>query len=517
MFGWTADHGRRTRIGIAKPLAMGRAVFLAMLVALMSTGCPLKAPPTTEDVQKEAIVNVDSTRQWSAPAPTTGPVADDWIATFQDAQLDTLVGEAIAGNPDLRISAARVEQAAGYAKKAGAALLPAVDILARGSTKLGQDLGTGLSGGILSAVWELDLWGRIRYGKRAAGGAYASAVADNEYARQSIAAMTARTWFTATETLLESQLGNETVQSSQKLAELAGQRLDVGAGDERDVLLAEANANTYRDAVQQIGLAHEQSLRALEVILGRYPAAELQTRADLPKLPGPVPAGQPLEMLERRPDMIAAERRVAAAFDRVGEAKAAKLPQLSLTGTVGAITSEVLQLKDSFSNPVAGVGATLLAPLYRGGALQADVEIREGERKQAVAEYARSALNAISEVENALAASRTLAEREQILQTAVTQYGRALELEEIGYRVGKTDLRSVLDRQLVLYGARVALLRVQSEQLIQRVNLHLALGGSFQIPADSAQATAAVIAPAVPASTASPLASGDGRTAPVTK
>jgi outer membrane protein TolC len=208
-------------------------------------------------------------------------------------------------------------------------------------------------------------------------------------------------------------------------------------------------------------------------------------------------------MLERRPDMIAAERRVAAAFDRVGEAKAAKLPQISLTGTVGAITSEVLQLKDSFSNPVAGLGATLLAPLYRGGALQADVEIREGERKQAVAEYARSALNAINEVENALAAARTLSEREQILQAAVTQYGRALELEEIGYRVGKTDLRSVLDRQLALYGARVALLRVQSEQLIQRVNLHLALGGSFQIAADSTQATAAVVAP-LPASAAAP-------------
>jgi NodT family efflux transporter outer membrane factor (OMF) lipoprotein len=499
---------------MANPSAAGAAASFALFVALVSTGCALNDPPTTEDVHQDAIPKVDLARPWSAPAATTGPVADDWIATFEDAQLDTLVREAIAGNPDLRISAARVEQAAGYAKKAGAALLPAVDILARGSTKLGQDLGTGLSGGILSAVWELDLWGRIRYGKRAAAGTYASAVADNEYARQSIAAMTARTWFTATETQLEAQLGDETVQFSEKLADLAQQRQDIGAGDERDVVLAEANANTYRDAVQQIQLAHGQSLRALEVILGRYPAAELQARPDLPKLPGPVPAGQPLEMLERRPDMIAAERRVAAAFDRVGEAKAAKLPQLSLTGTVGAITSEVLQLKDSFSNPVAGVGATLLAPLYRGGALQADVEIRQGEQKQAVAEYARSALNAISEVENALAAARTLGEREQILQAAVGQYSRALELEEIGYRVGKSDLRSVLDRQLALYGARVALLRVQSEQLIQRINLHLALGGSFETPVD-AQSTAA--GPALPPSESSSPASGDARTFSLTK
>jgi NodT family efflux transporter outer membrane factor (OMF) lipoprotein len=492
--------GSHSRSGAARLRAAGAAA----LWVLCLEACALNDPPTTEAVQGEAIGKVDLERGWSAPAGATGQIADDWLASFGDPQLEALVAEAIAGNPDLRISAARVEQAAGYAKKAGAALLPAVDLLGRGSTKLGQDLGTGLSGGILSAVWELDLWGRIRYGRRAAQGSYASAVADNEYARQSIAAMTARTWFTATETLLEGRLGDETVQFSEQLATLARQRQEVGVGDERDVVLAEANLNSYRDAVQQIRLAHDQSLRALEVLLGRYPAAELQARPDLPELPGTVPPGMPLQMLERRPDLIAAERRVAAAFDRVGEAKAAKLPQLSLTGTVGAITSEVLQLKDDFENPVAGLGATLLAPLYRGGSLQADVEIRQGEQKQAVAEYARSALNAISEVENALAAARTLGEREQILQAAVAQYGRALELEEIGYRVGKADLRSVLERQLALYGARLALLRVQSEQLIQRINLHLALGGSFQAPSDAAQATATVAGPALSASAPSP-------------
>ena len=113
------------RISAAKPVVTGRAAFLALLGALVSTGCALNDPPTTEDVQKDAMANVDLRRNWSAPAETTGTVADDWIATFGDPQLDALVTEAIAGNPDLRISAARVDQAAGYAKKAGAAVTQA--------------------------------------------------------------------------------------------------------------------------------------------------------------------------------------------------------------------------------------------------------------------------------------------------------------------------------------------------------------------------------------------------------
>jgi outer membrane protein TolC len=219
------------------------------------------------------------------------------------------------------------------------------------------------------------------------------------------------------------------------------------------------------------------------LLLGRYPAAELKARPDLGKLPGPVPAGMPLEMLERRPDLVAAERRVAAAFNRVGEAKAARLPRITLNASAAAIDSEVLQLRDDFDNPTAGAGARLVAPIYQGGALKTQVQIRTLEQKEAVAQYARMALRAIGDVENALAASGNLAERQQLLQRSVAENQRALELAQTSYRVGMLDLRGVQQQQLSVYAARLALLRVQSEQLAQRVNLHLALGGSFTSPA----------------------------------
>jgi len=188
----------------------------------------------------------------------------------------------------------------------------------------------------------------------------------------------------------------------------------------------------------------------------------------------------PLEMLERRPDLIAAERRVAAAFNRVGEAKAAQLPRLNLNANIAGISSDILQLQDDFDNPTGGVGANLLAPIYQGGALTTQVEIKTLEQKEATADYARMALRAISDVENTLAAGATLAERNQILQRTVADNQRALELTQTRFRVGQSDLRTVRQQELEVYAARLALLRVQSEQLAQRVNLHLALGGSFE-------------------------------------
>jgi outer membrane protein TolC len=218
----------------------------------------------------------------------------------------------------------------------------------------------------------------------------------------------------------------------------------------------------------------------LELLLGRYPAAELTARESLPSLPGPVPVGMPLESLERRPDMIAAERRVAAAFNRVGEAKAARLPRITLNGNVAYIDSDVLKLKKNFQNPVGGFGGDMVAPIYTGGALQTQVKIRTLEQKTAVAEYAAMALRAIGDVENALAAGQNLAERAQLLEQTVADQQRALELAQTSYRVGETDLRSVQQQQLSVYAARLTSLRVQSEQLSQRVNLHLVLGGSFE-------------------------------------
>jgi NodT family efflux transporter outer membrane factor (OMF) lipoprotein len=452
------------------------AVLCAGLCAL-GAGCQTKAPPTGAEIRQQALGSVALPTAWRAGGEA-GPIADNWLASFGDPQLDALVTEAIAHNPDLRVTATRVEQAGQYIQVAKAALLPAVNIFGSGGLKEGgEDALQVLS---LGVSWEIDLWGRWRYARNAAQEDYASAQADFAFAHQSLAAMTAKSWFTASETWLQLQIADDMVKSAQQLFGFAEQRQKVGIGDEQDIALTRASLATYQDSAKQVRFAHEQTLRALELLLGRYPATELKARQDLAKLPGPVPGGIPLETLERRPDLIAAERRVAAAFNRVGEAKAARLPRLSLNANLKALDTAILALAPDFSNPTGGFGAKLLAPVYQGGALQAQVEIRTLEQKEAIADYARMALRAIGDVESALAAGKTLDERDQLLQRTVTDNQRALELAQTSYRVGKSDLRAVQQQQLSVHAARLALLRVQSEQLAQRVNLHLALGGSFE-------------------------------------
>ena len=454
---------------------------LGLILALASaalTGCALKKPPERAEVARQALPNFTVPERWSEPTGLAGAVGDRWLAGFNDPSLDALVKESIANNPDLQVAAARVEQAASFVKVAGATLYPQVNALARGGGALSGD-SSGLEGAGVFANWEIDLWGRVRAGRAAAQGQYGSAELDAEYARQSLAALVAKSWFLAVEARLQKANAEEMTAASQRQLGLAQDRLRVGRGDEYDVALARANLATFRDSVRSLDLAYQQALRALEALAGRYPAAALSVPARLAPLPGPVPVGMPAELLERRPDVVAAERRVAAAFYRVQEAKAARLPRISLTAGVTSISSDLFVLKDR-DNPVWSAGASLTAPLFLGGQLQAQVEIRTAEQKQALAEYGRVGARAFGEVENALSTVFALEEREAILAQAVTDNARALELANVRYRVGSGDLRAVAQQSLALHAARTALLRVQAERLVQRVNLHLALGGSFE-------------------------------------
>jgi NodT family efflux transporter outer membrane factor (OMF) lipoprotein len=448
----------------------------------VTAGCQLNEPPGRSDIQQQALGALSLRDPWRAAPVSSAPIQDNWLATFGDDQLSALVAEALDHNLDLRIAATRVEQATLYVNLAEAALRPAIGVLGTGGLKMGggSDITSALQGIALGISWEPDLWGRLRYGRNAAREGSSAVQADFEFARQSLAATTARTWFTAAETSLQLQLADDMVRSAQELVTLAEDRHRVGSGSEQDAALARANLGSYQDSARQIRLAHEQTLRALEVMLGRYPSAELESRRDLPTLTSDVPTGVPLDMLDRRPDMIAAERRIAAAFNRVGEAKAARLPRFILNVGAAALESDILVLKQDFENPVGSAGGKLMAPIYTGGALKTQVEIRTSEQKAAVLDYARSALNAIAEVEKALAAGQTLQQRAEGLKQVVEDNQRALQLARTSYQVGQQDLRSVQQQQLAVYAASVMRLRVQSEELAQRINLHLALGGSFE-------------------------------------
>ena len=458
--------------------SLQRRLLATGLATTVAAGCALKAPPDRAAITAEALPAMQPPAQWAVAA--ADPLVHGWLATFRDDQLTAAVLEAIAHNADLRVGASRVEQAQLHAKLAGAKLWPSVDLLARGGGKLSGD-GSGIQGGVLSANWELDLWGRVRYGRAASAAQAASAAADFTYARESIAALVAKNWFLATELGLQAEAARNTIRANEELVRLAGDRARVGVGNEADVYSARASVGTFRDVLRELDFGRAQAIRALEILLGRYPAAAAVISPQLPAFPGEIPAGLPSELLERRPDVVAAERRVAVAFNRIHEAKAARLPRIALTTSVSAISSELFVLQDH-DNPVWSIGANLLAPLFTGGALKTQVEIRTAEQKQAIAEYAVIGLRAFGEVEAALAAEIAARDREQILGGALADNEQALTIAQTQFKVGSNDLRLVEQRQMAVSAARSALIRMQAEQRIQRVNLHLALGGSFEPP-----------------------------------
>ena len=459
-----------------RPWRLGIAPISAMLIV---AACAVKDPPDLQTIKQESAMP-PVPLGWTTIGPDPGLVVAGWIAAFGDAQLSAAVAEGIANNPDLRSGALRVEQAMLSAKLAGAKLWPSVDVLARGGGKLSGD-NSGLQGGVLSVNWELDLWGRVRSGRAASAADAAATALEYEFARQSLAGVVARTWFLATEADLQAQTARQTVRDSEELVRLAEVRSSVGAGNDEDVYVARAAAGTYRDALRQIEAARTEALRAIEIVIGRYPSAAIGVAAQFPGQPPTVPVGLPSDLLERRPDIVAAERRVAAAFHRIQEAKAARLPAIGLTTGVSSISSELFVLQDR-DNPVWNVGANLLMPIFKGGALKTQVEIRTVEQKQALAAYASVGLRAFGEVENALTSEIVARERELILAQTMADNQRAFEIVRTQFDVGKTDLRFVSQRQLALNATRASIIRMQAEQRVQRVNLHLALGGGFELP-----------------------------------
>ena len=215
------------------------------------------------------------------------------------------------------------------------------------------------------------------------------------------------------------------------------------------------------------------------MLLGRYPKGEVAVRAALPPLPPMPPPGVPSDILERRPDLIAGERRVAAAFNALKQAKAARLPQLSLTGNVGGASGSLSNITDP-ANIAWRLAGNLLAPIFDGGARRAQVEIATAEQKQALAAYAQTALNAFSEVETNLDLAGTLARREEALGVALGEAEKAHRIARLRYKEGEIGLIDLLAIQQRVLSAKSNRLSVQRLALEQRVNLFLALGGDWE-------------------------------------
>ncbi|MGK0190027.1 MAG: NodT family efflux transporter outer membrane factor (OMF) lipoprotein [Verrucomicrobiales bacterium] len=458
--------------------------YLALLTGTLTLsffGCDSIATKEKTDVEVAAALGAETTvtaEEWQMPSDPS-EVEVDWLASFNDSTLEALVEEAQANNKDLQAAAANVQRARALAIQAGAALSPNVGLSAGGggSGNLDNNSSGDLSVG-LQVSWELDVWGRLAAGERAAKESFEATQADFIYSQHSIAANTAKAYFAAIEVNRQAKVVQDTLDALEETTRIVNVKFENGIGSSQDVALSKSDLASTRDQKIELKGSQRDASRSLELLLGRYPGAELEVKSTLPKPPKVPPAGLPSELLERRPDLIAAERRVAAAFNTQAQAKAAKLPAISLSSTIGG-SSDSLSNILSPQNVLWQAGANLLAPIADGGKRDADIEIATAEQEQALALYGSAALNAFGEVERGLDQGVILSRREAQLQTAFDEATEAYRVAQLRYKEGETELLDALTIQKRVFAAESSLVSVQRMRLEQNVNLNLALGGGW--------------------------------------
>jgi len=302
-------------------------------------------------------------------------------------------------------------------------------------------------------------------------------------AQLSLAGQTSKAYFGAVEALRQRELARRTLESFRATTERIQDRFQRGLRPALDVAFARTAEASAEAALRLREEEVAAALRTLEAVVGRYPKGGAAVAETLPAVPGPVPGGLPSELVVRRPDLAAAERRLAAAGRRVDEARAALYPRLAVTGSVGQTSNELKDLLDGdFS--LWRIGGNLLQPIFQGGRLRAAVVAAGAREEEALALYAARVLRALSEVETALAVDRALAAREKALERAVADARSALDQAERRYGAGLSDILTLQESQRRVFELESQGLSTNRRRLDTRVNLHLALGGGFAWPRD---------------------------------
>ena len=459
---------------------MNKAAVL--LLALVS------ACATQPDYQRPAV---ELPAQWKESAPR---FAEDgrWWRIYEDPQLDATVEESLQKNADLVIAAARVDEARALVQDAESGFYPQVD--ARGSAlrqQSSQKTATFFPGiptrfndyrATLNVSYELDLFGRIRSGARAARAELQASEAAQDTVRLALTAQVAKAYFTLRALDEQVALTRDTVKLQEEALVLQKKRFDAGVLSEFEYRQLEAETASIRAQLPPLERDRETQEAALLVLLGRTPQQVFEDRVarresldDQPTAPV-LPSGMPSELLLRRGDLVEAERRLAAADARIAVARAQMFPSISLTAALG---SESSQLSNLFTGPAGiwSLGLGLAQPIFAGGRLQAQTAAAEARERAALAQYQKAIQNAFSETRAALANQTRSRESYEAQSTRAKALTETLRLARLRYNNGIASQLDVIDAERGLLAARSARIEALRAHRSAIADLFRALGG----------------------------------------
>ncbi|MEL6661661.1 MAG: efflux transporter outer membrane subunit [Pseudomonadota bacterium] len=452
--------------------------------SLMLSGCASWDAYTLGTVDPLPVAP-DAPRTWVAAGVAGSAVEGDWLSGFNDPVMNSLVSEALERNFTLAAQIATVRAAAADARAQRGTLLPfvsgSVSTDARRSVFEGPD-GDAVSnestsfGLGINASWEADLWGRLAAGVDISEADLLLAETDLASARLSVASQTAIAWINLNAAVAQRDVAEATLQARQRTADLTERRFSRGLSTALDVRLARSALAGAEASIAAREQAVGEAARSLEILLGRYPSAEVTAPATLPGLSEIVPLSSPALLLSRRPDIAAAETRVVQAGLRAEQARLALLPSLNITAALGTDSDDISNTFDP-SFIAANALANLTQPLYAGGQLTARADAFLERIEIALASYASVTLTAWREVEDALAADNFLSIQEDAQKRALEEAAFAEDLAERQYQNGLVSIFNLIDAQTRRLNAESSLVTARSNRAVNRIQYYLALGG----------------------------------------
>ncbi|CAM3850195.1 efflux transporter outer membrane subunit [Paracidovorax anthurii] len=476
----------------AAPSAV-RAACLALLLPAWLAACsvaPVYEPPALATPVPAAFKEAGAL--WQPAAPADGLDRGDWWTLFGDEELNRLAAQVQVSNQNIAAAVAAYAQAQAVVREQRAGLLPALNLSASGTRAGGEGStrrGTTTQGA-LAASWAPDVWGRLGSAVDNATASAQASEADLAAARLSAVGSLVAAYFQLREADAEADLLRATVEAYERSLRIAQNRYDAGVAAQSDVLQARtqlANARADLATAQRTRAGYEH---AIAVLAGQPPAAfALPSGAWVARVPE-VPASVPSTLLERRPDIAAAERAVASANAQIGVQRAAYFPSLSLSASLGRSGTSVADLF-SASGALWSLGLSAAQTVFDGGAIAARVEQARAARDARVANYRQTVLTAFQAVEDQLTALNTLQAQEPLRQEAVSAAQRTEEQMLNRYRAGQVGYTEVVTAQVSALTARRALLQLQVSRQLAAASLVQALGGGWQAPWTEAGAAAA--------------------------
>lgn len=473
------------------PLLLTQLLALFIFISGCAVGPNYVRPEATEVPENYQVIS----SEWKTATPSANLPKGKWWEVFGDSVLNQLEDNALTANQNLSATAARFEQARAQANVAFSGLFPNIGVGGAATRQHDSEnrplSNTGKAAGQAYTYnnfavpfdlnWELDLWGRVRRQVEAVRANVDASADELESVKLEITSEVAADYFTLRALDADKQFLDSTIQVYRKALQLVRNRRAGGLVSDLDVAQAETVLRTAEAQVPDDELQRQKFQDALAVLTGWNASLFHLAEMPLDTVPPAIPPGIPSELLERRPDVAAAERHMAAANANIGVATAAFFPTISL-GTVAGFQSTNSSTLFNAPSGLWAVGASLFQPLFEGGKLKAQLSLAKGAYAETVADYRQSVLSAFADVEDNLAAQRYLADEYRANLSALQSATRQLEIADNQYRAGLVSYLNVSSAQTTALGIQRVVNRLRGARFVAAIALIKSIGGGLKVP-----------------------------------